>query len=69
MSANYLSNIVDFFDQVRLMLATVMKCHDNCGMRFVLRAVFSEIAEFRTGPYIKQKLDSLLHLSIITQDT
>jgi len=56
MSANSLSNIVEFFDEVRLMLATVMSCHDSCGMKFVLRAVFSEISEFRTGPYIKTKV-------------
>jgi hypothetical protein len=44
------SNLVEFFDQVHLMMATAVQCHDNCGMRIVLRAVFSEISEFMPGP-------------------
>jgi hypothetical protein len=48
MSTISVSNLVEFFDQVRLKLATVMTCH-NCEIRFVLRAVFSEISEFGPG--------------------
>ena len=44
------SNLVEFFDQVRLMLATAMKSHDNCAMRFVLRAVFFDISGFIPSP-------------------
>jgi len=44
------SNLVEFFEQGRLMLATAMKYHDNCGMRFVLPALFSEVSEFILGP-------------------
>ena len=50
MSAISVSNLVEVIDQVRLILATAMKCHDNCGMRFVLCDVFSEISDFRPGP-------------------
>jgi hypothetical protein len=50
MSAVSVSNLVEFFHQVCLILATVMRCHDKCGMRFVLCDVFSEISEFRPGP-------------------
>jgi len=44
------SNLVDFFEQVRLILATALKWHDSCGIRFVLPALFSEISEFIPGP-------------------
>jgi hypothetical protein len=49
MRAISVSNLVEFFDQVRLTLATAMKCHDSCGIRFVLPALFSVISEFRPG--------------------
>jgi len=44
MSAISVSNLVEFVDQVRLILATGMKFNDNCVMGFVLCAVFSEIS-------------------------
>jgi len=50
MSAISVSNLVEFFHQVQFLLAIAMRCHDNCGMRFVLCAAFSEISEFRPGP-------------------
>ena len=50
MSAISISNLVGCFDQVRLKLTSAMKCHDNCGVRFVLCDVFSEISDFRPGP-------------------
>ena len=50
MRAISVSNLVEFFEQVRLTLATTLKCHDSCGVRFVLRAVLSEIPEFIPGP-------------------
>jgi hypothetical protein len=43
------SNLVEFFKQRRLMLATAMKCHDSCGIRFVLPALFSDITESIPG--------------------
>ena len=49
-SAISVSNLVEFFDQLRLMLSTTINCHNNCGIRFVLVAVFSEISEFIPGP-------------------
>jgi len=50
MRAISVSNLVELFDQVHFLLATTMNCHDNCGIRFVLCAAFSEISEFRPGP-------------------
>jgi len=43
------SNLVEFFDQARFMMATAMKCHYSCGIGFVLPALFSEISEFIPG--------------------
>jgi len=50
MRAIAFSNLVEFFGQGRLMLATATKCHDSCGIRFILPALFSEISEFISGP-------------------